>query len=74
MGSEKTHGLSTGQVPVSAYVGSSKNLEDLKDHRPRLPGGLVTSIVDETLVPIPTLRGGCGQLEPSGLVTPLLLA
>jgi hypothetical protein len=24
------HGLSTGQVPVSAYVGSSKNLKDLK--------------------------------------------
>ena len=26
----RTHGLSTEQVPVSAYVGSSKNLKDLK--------------------------------------------
>ena len=25
------HGLSTEQFPVSAYVGSSKNLKDLKD-------------------------------------------
>ena len=32
-----SHGLSTEQFPVSAYVGSSKNLKDLKDaHRPRL--------------------------------------
>ena len=28
--SERKHGLSTKQVPVSAYVGSSKNLKDLK--------------------------------------------
>ena len=28
---ERKHGLSTEQVPVSAYVGSSKNLKDLKD-------------------------------------------
>jgi len=27
---ERKHGLSTEQVPVSAYVGSSKNLKDLK--------------------------------------------
>ena len=25
------HDLSTEQIPVSAFVGSSKNLEDLKD-------------------------------------------
>ena len=31
MRSERKHGLSTEQVPVSAYVGSSKNLKDLKD-------------------------------------------
>jgi len=30
MWSERKHGLSTEQVPVSAYVGSSKNLKDLK--------------------------------------------
>jgi hypothetical protein len=29
MWSERKHGLSTKQVPVSAYVGSSKNLQDL---------------------------------------------
>ena len=28
---ERKHGLSTEPVPVSAYVGSSKNLKDLKD-------------------------------------------
>ena len=28
--SEEWHGLSTEQFPVSAYVGSSKNLKDLK--------------------------------------------
>ena len=28
---ERKHGLSTEQFPVSAYVGSSKNLKDLKD-------------------------------------------
>ena len=27
----RKHGLSTEQFPVSAYVGSSKNLKDLKD-------------------------------------------
>ena len=27
----RKHGLSTEQVPVSAYVGSSKNLKDLKE-------------------------------------------
>jgi hypothetical protein len=31
MWSERKHGLSTEPVPVSAYVGSSKNLKDLKD-------------------------------------------
>ena len=31
MWSERKHGLSAEQVPVSAYVGSSKNLKDLKD-------------------------------------------
>jgi hypothetical protein len=30
MCSERKHGLSTEQFPVSAYVGSSKNLKDLK--------------------------------------------
>ena len=30
MRSERKHGLSTEQFPVSAYVGSSKNLKDLK--------------------------------------------
>ena len=30
-GDERKHGLSTEPVPVSAYVGSSKNLKDLKD-------------------------------------------
>ena len=30
MGSERKHGLSKEQFPVSAYVGSSKNLKDLK--------------------------------------------
>ena len=30
MGSERKHGLSTEQFPVSAYLGSSKNLKDLK--------------------------------------------
>ena len=30
MWSERKHGLSTEQFPVSAYVGSSKNLKDLK--------------------------------------------
>jgi len=29
-GSERKHGLSTEQFPVSAYVGSSNNLKDLK--------------------------------------------
>ena len=28
---ERKHGLSTEQVPASAYAGSSKNLKDLKD-------------------------------------------
>ena len=28
---ERKHGLFTEQFPVSAYVGSSKNLKDLKD-------------------------------------------
>ena len=28
---KRKHGLSTEQFPVSAYVGSSKNLKDLKD-------------------------------------------
>ena len=32
------HGLSTEQFPVSAYVGSSKNLKDLKDHKTRDDG------------------------------------
>ena len=27
----RKHGLSTEQFPVSAYVGSSKNLKDLKE-------------------------------------------
>ena len=31
MRSERKHGLSTEQFPVSAYVGISKNLRDLKD-------------------------------------------
>ena len=31
MSSERKHGLSTEQFPVSAYAGSSKNLKDLKD-------------------------------------------
>ena len=31
MGSERKHGLSTEQFPVSAYVGSSKILKDPKD-------------------------------------------
>ena len=31
MWSERKHGLSTEPVPVSAYVGSSKNPKDLKD-------------------------------------------
>ena len=30
MGSERMHGLSTEQFPVSAYVGSSKYLKDLE--------------------------------------------
>ena len=29
---ERKHGLYTEQFPVSAYVGSSKNLKDLKDN------------------------------------------
>jgi hypothetical protein len=29
MWSERNHGVSTEQVPVSAYTGSSKNLKDL---------------------------------------------
>ena len=28
---ERKHGLSTKQLPASAYAGSSKNLKDLKD-------------------------------------------
>ena len=31
MRSERKHGLSTEQFPASAYVGSPKNLTDLKD-------------------------------------------
>ena len=31
MWSERKHGLSTEQLPVSAYVGGSKNLKDLMD-------------------------------------------
>ena len=31
LGNPPWHGLSTEPVPVSAYVGSSKNLKDLKD-------------------------------------------
>ena len=31
LSSKSKHGLSTEPVPVSAYVGSSKNLKDLKD-------------------------------------------
>ena len=37
MWSEKKHGLSTEPVPVSAYVGSLKNLRDLKDDRLTFP-------------------------------------
>ena len=39
--SERKHGLSTEQFPVSAYVGSSKNLKDLKEHPAAepVPGG-----------------------------------
>ena len=32
MRSERKHGLFTEQFPVSAYVGSSKNLKDLKEN------------------------------------------
>ena len=35
--SEKKHGLSTEQFPVSAYIGSSKDLKDLKDLRETQP-------------------------------------
>ena len=31
---ERKHGLSAEPVPVSAYVGSSKNLKDLKERDP----------------------------------------
>ena len=31
MGSERKHGLSTEQFSVSAYVGSSKSLKDLRE-------------------------------------------
>ena len=34
MRSERKHGISTEQSPVSAYLGSSKNLKDLMDGRP----------------------------------------
>jgi len=34
---ERKHGFSTEQFPVSAYVGSSKNLKDLKDPRRARP-------------------------------------
>jgi len=41
----RKHGLSTEQFPVSAYVGSSKNLKDLKD--PRTPPTLFFAGVGE---------------------------
>jgi len=37
MWSERKHGPFTEQVPVSAYVGSSKNIKDLKE-----PGSVCT--------------------------------
>ena len=40
MWSERKHGLSTEQFPVSAYAGSSKNLKDLKMPRSWYRGGL----------------------------------
>ena len=39
MWSERKHGLSTEQVPVSAYVVSSKNLEDLDSYERGNPVG-----------------------------------
>jgi len=36
LATQRKHGLSTEQFPVSAYVGSSKNLKDLKDPKPKL--------------------------------------
>ena len=36
MRSERKHGLSTEQFPVSAYVGSSENLKDLTEDQHRL--------------------------------------
>ena len=38
MESERKHGLPTEPVPVFAYVGSSKNLKDLKDFVRRAAG------------------------------------
>ena len=40
------HGLSTEQVPVSAYVGSSKDLNDLNAHPPRLCLGRLSGVID----------------------------
>jgi len=57
---DRKHGLSTEQFPVSVYVGSSKNLKDLK------VAGLVCSILSATpldplqpLSPPGRARGGC---------------
>ena len=57
MWSERKHGLFTEQVPVSEYVGSLKNIKDLKGFcvrgflaqlRDCMPGGLCVAIVSRT--------------------------
>ena len=45
---ERKHGLSTEQFPVSAYVGSSKNLKDLKNRLPQIHAARANSLPTPT--------------------------
>ena len=51
---ERKHGLSTEPVPVSAYIGSSKSLKDLKDSRAPYRG---SSLIRST-----SLLGPCSRI------------
>jgi hypothetical protein len=53
MCSERKHGLSTEQVPASAFVGSSKNLQDPQaewhaPHQPELPPRVTAILMPAT--------------------------
>ena len=54
MRSERKHGLSTEQFPVSAYVGSSKNLKGLKG-----------AVSDPDVLGSPSTSPFCTAIEPT---------